>query len=262
MQSQSNSHDQLPGPNATPASTGNCIYNTLPLMDPTSPLLPLQHSPSVLKALHSLLQRYNLHTHFGIVLLHRHFTLSGPEEKLVDIPGPGIIVSTVFTHGKPDPDILRDYKLPQWVPREYEVVPARFVVSGETLVPYEFKCVPRGRGGRSRDTVRRYGRGRVERGFLRGWGRVLRSHGVEGGFGIAVLEGQQAIEGEGCAGVEYTDLERRVSIVMMGGAPSAPRTGYGLGGGGLKGNEFEGGYVPTLWQDGRKEATRMCHCGG
>ena len=105
-------------------------------------------------------------------------------------------------------------------------------------MPYEFKCV-----SRLEERMDRGLRGGVPEGFLREWVEVLERNGMEDMVGIADVE-----EGE-MEGVEYTDLERRLSVVVREGE------------GGI-GSGDDGSCVPTLWQSGHREASRMCHCGG
>jgi hypothetical protein len=228
----------LSTPNKSHTSHMSHIYNSLPYIEETSHLLPSLQD-SVLPEARSLLQQYNLSPLFGVVLLHRHFTLSD-QEQVVDLPGPGTIVSSIFAAGHPNEQVIQEYNLR--LPEEYTIVPARFLVRQQVLVPYEFKCIS------SEDEMEYLARRRVPEGFLRDWAEVLERNGAEGMLGIADVSLQEGGEGEG---VEYTDLERRLSVVVM---DSEGTIASGLG--------DHGGGVPTLWQSGHREASRMCHCGG
>src|SRR5579859_3338506 len=95
------------------------IYNSLPHIEETSHLLPTLQASTVLPELKSLLIQYGLDPQFGIVFIHRHFTLS-ESEQVVGPPGPATVVSSIFTHGQPNSDVITEYNLR--LPEEFSVV--------------------------------------------------------------------------------------------------------------------------------------------
>jgi hypothetical protein len=208
------------------------IYNSIPHIEEAARCLPDLQS-SVLPQLNNLLTNYDLESKFGVVLVHRHFDLVDAEEQVVDLKGPGTIVSSVFKNGQPDSQIVNEYALE--VPEVYTIVPAKFIVRDE-LVPYEYMCVPkeeeRAYTSHTQDLP-------IE--FLREWYIILRNYCAEDKMGLADL-----LTADDENGTEHTDHERRLNIVTL--------------------SEYLGGanYVPTLWQPqgDSKQPARHCCCGG
>lgn len=206
------------------------IYNSIPYIQEAVTSLPVLQS-AVLPLLNTLLAHYELASKFGVVLVHRHFDLVDSGEQVVDLKGPGTIVSSVFKNGQPDSQIVMEYALQ--VPDVYTIVPAKFIVRDE-LIPYEYMCVPK-----EEEPVYASNTETVPIQFLREWNLILKSYCAEDKMGLVDI-----LNVEEESGMEHTDPERRLNIVTL--------------------SEYieEGSYVPTLWQpqgDPRLPA-RACCC--
>ena len=206
------------------------IYNSIPYIQEAMTSLPVLQS-AVLPLLNTLLAHYELASKFGVVLVHRHFDLIDSGEQVVDLKGPGTIVSSVFKNGQPDSQIVMEYALQ--VPDVYTIVPAKFIVRDE-LIPYEYMCIPK-----EEEPVYTLNTETVPIQFLREWNLILKSYCAEDKMGLVDI-----LNVEEESGMEHTDPERRLNIVTL--------------------SEYieEGSYVPTLWQpqgDPRLPA-RACCC--
>ena len=205
------------------------IYNRIPHIEEAARSLPVLQS-SVLPELNNLLADYELESRFGVVLVHRHFDLTDSQEQVVDLKGPGTIVSSVFKNGQPDSQVVNEYELD--LPELYAIVPTKFIVR-EELIPYEYMCVPK-------DEERAYNSHTqsLPGSFLKEWNLILRNYCAEDKMGLDVLTDADEY------GTEHTDLERRLNIVTL--------------------SEYlgDGNYVPTLWQPqaGSKKPARQCCC--
>jgi len=208
------------------------IYNSIPHIEEAARSLPVLES-SVLPQLNSLLTNYELESKFGVVLVHRHFDLVDSEEQVVDLKGPGTVVSSVFKNGRPDSQIVNEYSLE--LPEVYTIVPAKFIVRDE-LIPYEYTCVPK---EEEMAFISHSENVPVE--FLREWTLILRNYCAEDKMGLVDI-----LTADDENGTERTDHERRLNVVTL--------------------SEFFGGsnYVPTLWQPQRdsKQPARHCACAG
>jgi len=208
------------------------IYNNIPYIEDAARSLPVLEL-SVLPQLNNLLTCYELDSKFGVVLVHRHFDLVDAEEKVVDLKGPGTVVSSVFKNGRPDSQIVNEYSLE--LPEVYTIVPAKFIVRDE-LIPYEYTCVPK---EEEMAFISHSENVPVE--FLREWTLILRNYCAEDKMGLVDI-----LTADDENGTERTDHERRLNIVTL--------------------SEYLGGanYIPTLWQpqSDSKQPARHCCCGG
>lgn len=208
------------------------IYNRIPLIEEAAlSLSALQIF--VLPQLKSLLVKYHLEFDFGIVLVHRHFNLNNVEEQVVDVKGPGTLVSSVFSRGRPDPEIVRDYNLE--VPDPFAVVPAKFLVR-DTLIPYEYKCVPK-----DQEVLYSSRTKNLPQSFLKEWFIILGKYYAQDKLGLVDMLTEEDIDG-----FEWSDSARRLNIVTT-------RTDFGK----------HVNYIPTLWQShANSTPARKCACGG
>jgi hypothetical protein len=208
------------------------IYNSIPLIEEAAlPLSTLQ--AFVVPQLKTLLNKHRLESDFGIVLVHRHFNLKSADEQVVDINGPGTLVSSVFSHGRPDSQVVHDYNLD--IPSPFAIVPTKFLVR-EELVPYEYKCVPKDDENLYRSRVKR-----LPQKFLKDWYVILGRYRAQDKLGVVDLLTEEEIDG-----FEWTDTVRRINVVTT-------RTD----------SVTLENYIPTLWQS-RKDSkiARKCACNG
>ena len=208
------------------------IYNNIPLIEEAAVLLSTLQA-FVVPQLKTLLNKYRLESDFGIVLVHRHFALKSAEEQVVDVNGPGTLVSSVFSHGRPDSQVIHDYNLD--IPSPFSIVPAKFLVRDE-LVPYEYKCVPK-----DDENLYRLRTKRLPQKFLKDWYVILSRYRAQDKLGIIDLLTEEEIDG-----FEWTDTVRRLNVVTT-------RTD----------SVTLENYIPTLWQL-RKDSkiSRKCACNG
>jgi len=206
------------------------IYNTIPHIEEAVTSLPILQS-AVLPQLNNLLAHYELGSTFGVVLVHRHFDLVDSGEQVVDLKGPGTIVSSVFKDGQPDSQIVSEYELE--VPEEYTIVPAKFIVRDE-LIPYEYMCVPK-----EEEPVYASHLETIPIDFLREWNFILKNYCAQDKMGLADI-----LNADDESGTEHTDKERRLNIVTLSDCLE------------------DGSYVPTLWQPqgDPKLPARACCC--
>lgn len=206
------------------------VYNSIPYIEDAVSLLRAL-TATILPALEGLLANYQLQNQFGVVLAHRHFELMSEEEQVVDLSGCDIVVTSVFRNGKPDFKLVERYGLE--VPDPFAVVPTKFLV-GKKLVPYEYRCVP------VEDEDLYWTRiSGLPSDFLAAWYEILERHDAKDQVGLIDIFAEESV-----AGIEYTDVEQRVSVVHLSNNPPVQR-----------------GYVPTVWriQDG-SGPTRSCCC--
>jgi hypothetical protein len=206
------------------------IYNSLPHINEAAKRLPYLQS-SVLTELKALLVDHQVEAQFGIVFVHRHFTLQEVEQ-VVDLTGPGTVVSSVFHNGQPDSKVVEEYHLQ--VPDHFAVIPVRFLVR-EELIPYEFKCVSKDEESSFREHVEN-----LSQSFINEWFGILQRNDAVDTMGLVDLSTETAIDG-----LEISDAERRVSLIttnpeMMEGMES----------------------IPSVWQTQLENPVRACDCGG
>jgi hypothetical protein len=209
------------------------IYNSLPRIEEAAQLLPALQT-SVLPELKSLLVDYQLDPQFGIVFVHRHFSLDEDKEQVVDLNGPDTVVSSVFRNGRPDKQIVDEFRLD--LPDKFSVVPAKFVVRDE-LIPYEYKCVPK-----EQERAYKLRSENLPLAFLKEWYTILERYLVPDTMGL--VDTSVADHGDG---FERSDNERRLNIVTTGIRFKAPELGL---------------YIPTLWGSRLGQPARACCCGG
>jgi hypothetical protein len=207
------------------------IYNTLPHINEAAKRLPSLQS-SVLPELKALLAAYHIEAQFGIVFVHRHFTLQQEEEQVVDLTGPGTVVSSVFQNGRPDDQVVEEYHLR--VPDDFTLVPARFLVRDE-LIPYEFKCVSKDEECSFKEHA-----DSLSESFISEWSDILERNDAQDTMGLVDLSTETAIDG-----LEISDAERRVSIITT--TPEMTE-------------EIES--IPSVWQSQLEKPVRACGCGG
>ena len=126
-----------------------------------------------------LLADYGLHDRFNIWLAHRHFLLSNENDRIVELQGQNISVSSVFTEGAPDSEILNNFDLS--IPADPAIVPNTFLSHGGRLLPMEYLCLDRDEAETHLFTA-----ANVTRTFLEEWDEVLARHDVEDRFGLAL----------------------------------------------------------------------------
>jgi hypothetical protein len=205
------------------------VYNNIPLIEDAALSLSLLQT-FVLPQLKALLIEHHLEIEFGIVLVHRHFSLNDSHEQVVDVRGPGILVSSVFSHGLPDPEIVRDYDLE--IPNPFAVVASKFLVR-EELIPYEYKCVPKDQAVLCNSRTEK-----LPRRFLKEWYDILGKYYARDKMGLVDMSTEEEIDG-----YEWSNSARRLNVVTV-------TTGTGK----------HDSYVPTLWQS-HTESKRGCNCG-
>ena len=206
------------------------IYNSIPLIEEAAVALSTLQA-FVVPQLKTLLNQYHLGSDFGIVLVHRHFDLKSAEEQVVDMNGPGTLVSSVFSHGRPDSQVVHEYNLD--MPSPFAIVPSKFLVRDE-LVPYEYKCVPKDDENLYRSRTKR-----LPQKFLKDWYVILGSYRAQDKLGVVDLLTEEEIHG-----FEWTDTVRRFNVVKTRTDSITPEN-----------------YIPTLWQS-RKDSkiSRACAC--
>ena len=209
------------------------IYNTIPRVEEASKSLA-ELQASVLPELRALLVKYKLQSSFGIVLVHRHFDLINAEEQVVDLSGPDTVVSSVFTSGQPNAQVVDEYKLD--VPDPFAVVPAKFLVRDE-LIPYEYKCVPK-----VQETQYSSRRSGLPPSFLKSWSNILGKYFAKDKMGLVDMLAEDDIEG-----FERSDAKRRLNIVTAHSLSAERRQ-----------------YIPTMWQSDSSpnRPSRTCVCNG
>lgn len=207
------------------------IYNSIPHIHEAVKHLTVLQS-SVLPELKLLLAAFGLESQLGIVLVHRHFDLNGPEEQVVELKGPGTLVSSVFKNGQPDTKIIAEYNLD--IPESFAVVPARFVVRDE-LIPYEYKCVPKDKECLYGSCMRS-----LPLEFLKEWCSILIKYFAEDKMGLVEMFTEETLEG-----FEHTDMERRLNVVRIDSERPVAKN-----------------YVSTLWvsQQFPGQPARTCVC--
>ena len=204
------------------------FYNSIPLIEDAALSLSVLQT-FVLPQLKALLIKYHLEIEFGIVLVHRHFSLNDSHEQVVDVTGPGIVVSSVFSHGLPDPEIVRDYGLE--IPNPFTVVPSKFLVR-EELIPYEYKCVPKDQAVLYNSRAEK-----LPRKFLKEWYDILGKYYARDKMGLVDVSSEEEIDGS-----EWSNSARRLNVVTI-----KILTGK------------HDSYIPTLWQS-HTESKRACNC--
>jgi len=142
------------------------LYNSLPdIVEASRNVSALERS--VIPTLADLLVTYGLHPRFNICLIHKHFSLLDRAEKVVNMKGENISVSSVFKDNSPDPIIVEKFALK--IPTgQQTIVPDTFLVRRYRLIPYEFCCLDKPAAQRLVDTANN-----VDPAFLRAWQGTL-----------------------------------------------------------------------------------------
>jgi hypothetical protein len=165
-----------------------------------------QLEESVVPDLAKLLADYGLHDRFNIWLAHRHFLLSNENDRIVELQGRNISVSSVFTEGAPDSKILDNFDLS--FPAEPAMIPNTFLSHGGRLLPMEYLCLDRNDAEAHLFTT-----ANVTKTFLGEWDEVLARHNVEHRFGLA-LRTSDDIDLGGQSKLQYFDSFLGVDITV------------------------------------------------
>jgi len=191
------------------------FYNELLLLQEASEVLTNGGDKAALVVLCNLLAKFHLDAHFGIILVHRHFELTG-DEQMVDLPGETqLTVTSVFKNGRPDSHVVGEYNLE--IPSSPAIVPTSFIVRNAKLLPYEFAYIPTEDAGSYADTVTR-----IDSRFRKEWVETLKKFEMVDRFGVTTLGGARGLRCE----QSYTD--KRVSVLR-------------------RVNEIDATLVPTVW---------------
>ena len=153
-----------------------------------------------------LLADYGLHDRFNIWLAHRHFLLSNENDRIVELQGRNISVSSVFTEGAPDSKILDNFDLS--IPAEPAMIPNTFLSHGGRLLPMEYLCLDRNDAEAHLFTA-----ANVTKTFLGEWDEVLARHDVEHRFGLALRTSDDIDLGERSK-LQYFDSFLKVDITV------------------------------------------------
>jgi hypothetical protein len=165
-----------------------------------------QLEESVVPDLAKLLADYGLHDRFNIWLAHRHFLLSNENDRIVELQGRNISVSSVFTEGAPDSKILDNFDLS--IPAEPAMIPNTFLSHGGRLLPMEYLCLDRNDAEAHLFTA-----ANVTKTFLGEWDEVLARHDVEHRFGLALRTSDDIDLGERSK-LQYFDSFLKVDITV------------------------------------------------
>jgi hypothetical protein len=206
------------------------VYNNLLEIDDCLPHVP-DIEEQVIPGMIDLLKTYGLCEKVGISLVHKHWDLANDDEKVVDLENDSHSVSSVFSNGKADRQVLQPWNL--LIPENPEITPAKFIVRDNAMIPYEYDCVDFTEATYREERIQA-----VPAEFLHDFTAMKASCDVPEMLGLAVLPSGGVSEGW-----EVSDREARLNIVTFG-VNNSP--------------DFES--VTTVWWAGRDGRIRCRGC--